>query len=106
MKEREVLSLIEETSDMIADYYGMKVPYYLSMDMSFFPHLIFAMLDNEKPCLHYLRFLAANGRLLPKGLATATMNEFKKYCKGQKQEILNEIIDICRKYQKEITEWF
>lgn len=98
MREYEILDLIVETSDVIADYYGMNVPYVESMDMSLFHQPILAMLDDEEPDLGDLQFLAENNRLLPDSLAEATMDEFRAYCKKHRDEILNEIEEECQDY--------
>ena len=98
MREYEILDLISETADIIADYHGMNVPYCESMDMSLFHQPILAMLDDEDPDLGDLQFLAENNRLLPDSLAEATMDEFRAYCKEHRDEILNEIEQECQDY--------
>ena len=101
MNEYDILDLIAETADVIADYHGMNVPYCESMDMSLFHQPVLAMLDNEddgEPDLDDLQFLASNERLLPKELALANMTEFKRYCKEHRREILDEIEHDCREY--------
>ena len=98
MREYEILDLIAETADIIADYHGMNVPYCESMDMSLFHQPILAMLDDEDPDLGDLQFLAQNNRLLPDSLAEATMDEFRAYCKGHRDEILDEIESECQDY--------
>ena len=107
MREYEILDLIAETADIIADYYGMNVPYCESMDMSLFHQPILAMLDNEddgEPDLDDLQFLAANNRLLPKELSLSNMTEFKRYCKEHRDEILDEIEADCKEYQDACSE--
>lgn len=101
MREHEILGLIDETADIIADYYGMNVPYCESMDMSLFHVPILAMLDNKEdgePDLGDLQFLAENNRLLPETLSGATLDEFKAYCKEHRDEILDEIEADCKEY--------
>ena len=101
MREYEILDLIAETADIIADYHGMNVPYCESMDMSLFHQPILAMLDNEddgEPDLDDLQFLAANARLLPKELSLSNMTEFKRYCKEHRDKILDEIESECQTY--------
>jgi hypothetical protein len=98
MREYEILDLIAETADIIADYHGMNVPYCESMDMSLFHQPVLAMLDDEEPDLGDLRFLAQNNRLLPKSLAEATMEQFKAYCKEHRDGILDEIESECLRY--------
>jgi len=98
MREYEILDLIAETADIIADYYGMNVPYCESMDMSLFHQPILAMLDDEEADLGDLQFLAQNNRLLPDSLAEATMDEFRAYCKEHRDEILDEIESECQGY--------
>ena len=98
MREYEILDLIAETADIIADYYGMNVPYCESMDMSLFHQPILAMLDDEEADLGDLQFLAQNSRLLPDSLAEATMDEFRAYCKEHRDEILDEIESECQGY--------
>ena len=98
MREYEILDLIAETADIIADYHGMNVPYCESMDMSLFHQPILAMLDDEEADLGDLQFLAENNRLLPDSLAEATMDEFRAYCKEHRDEILDEIQQECQDY--------
>ena len=98
MREYQILDLIAETADIIADYHGMNVPYCESMDMSLFHQPILAMLDDEEPDLGDLQFLAENNRLLPESLKEATMDEFRTYCKEHREKILNEIEGDCREY--------
>lgn len=98
MREYEILDLIAETADIIADYHGMNVPYVESMDMSLFHQPILAMLDDEEAYLGDLQFLAQNNRLLPDSLAEATMDEFRAYCKEHRDEILDEIESECQNY--------
>ena len=98
MREYEILDLIAETADIIADYHGMNVPYCESMDMSLFHQPILAMLDDEEADLGDLQFLAENNRLLPDSLAEATMDEFRAYCKEHRDEILDEIERECQDY--------
>ena len=98
MREYEILDLIADTADIIADYHGMNVPYCESMDMSLFHQPILAMLDDEEADLGDLQFLAQNNRLLPDSLAEATMNEFRAYCKEHRDEILDEIESECQNY--------
>jgi len=100
MREYDILDLIAETADIIADYHGMNVPYCESMDMSLFHQPVLAMLDDpdDQPDLGDLRFLAQNNRLLPKSLAEATMDEFRAHCKEHRDEILDEIEQECQNY--------
>ena len=98
MREYEILDLIAETADIIADYYGMNVPYCESMDMSLFHQPILAMLDDEEAYLGDLQFLAENNRLLPDSLAKASIDEFRAYCKEHRDEILDEIQQECQDY--------
>ena len=98
MREYEILYLIADTADIIADYHGMNVPYCESMDMSLFHQPILAMLDDEEADLGDLQFLAQNNRLLPDSLAEATMDEFRAYCKEHRDEILDEIESECQNY--------
>ena len=98
MREYEILDLIADTADIIADYHGMNVPYCESMDMSLFHQPILAMLDDEEADLGDLQFLAENNRLLPDSLAEATMDEFRAYCKEHRDEILDEIESECQGY--------
>ena len=98
MREYEILDLIAETADIIADYHGMNVPYCESMDMSLFHQPILAMLDDEEPDLGDLQFLAENNRLLPDTLSEASLDEFRAYCKEHRDEILNEIEQECQDY--------
>lgn len=98
MREYEILDLIADTADIIADYHGMNVPYCESMDMSLFHQPILAMLDDEEADLGDLQFLAQNNRLLPDSLAEATMDEFRAYCKEHRDEILDEIESECQGY--------
>jgi hypothetical protein len=98
MREYEILDLIVETADIIADYHGMNVPYCESMDMSLFHQPILAMLDDEEPDLGDLQFLAENNRLLPDTLSEASLEEFRAYCQEHRDEILDEIEQECQDY--------
>ena len=98
MREYEILDLIAETADIIAEHFGHNVPYCESMDMSLFHQPILAMLDDEDPDLGDLQFLAENNRLLPDSLAKASLDEFRAYCKEHRDEILDEIESECRNY--------
>jgi hypothetical protein len=101
MKEYEILDFIAETADIIVEHFGHDVPYCESMDMSLFHQPILAMLDDEEedePDLGDLQFMAENGRILPKSLAKATMEEFKAYCREHRDEILDEIESECQDY--------
>ena len=98
MREYQILDLIAETADIIADYHGMNVPYCESMDMSLFHQPILAMLDDEEPDLGDLQFLAENNRLLPDTLSEASLDEFRAYCKEHRDEILDEIEQECQDY--------
>jgi hypothetical protein len=104
MREYEILDLISETADIIADYHGMNVPYCESMDMSLFHQPILAMLDEDEPDLGDLQFLAENNRLLPDSLAKASLDEFRAYCKEHRDEILDEIEADCKEYQNAYSE--
>lgn len=106
MSEYQILDLISETADVIADYHGMNVPYAESMDISMFHEPIYAMLDDEEyePNLNNLQFLAANNRLLPDTLKESDMDEFKEYCKEHRNKILDEIENDCNEYQKVYSE--
>lgn len=101
MNEHEILDLICEAADAIADYHGMNVPYCESMDMSLFHQPVLAMLDDEEegePDLDDLQYLAQNNRLLPESLSNASLDEFKAYCKEHKDKILGEIQSVCEEY--------
>lgn len=98
MREYQILDLIAETADIIADYHGMNVPYCESMDMSLFHQPILAMLDDEEADLGDLQFLAENNRLLPDTLSEASLDEFRAYCKEHRDEILDEIEQECQDY--------
>ena len=100
MREYEILDLIAESADAIAEHFGHNVPYCESMDMSLFHQPILAMLDDPKdqPDLGDLQFLAENNRLLPDSLAKASLDEFRAYCKEHRDEILDEIEGDCREY--------
>lgn len=100
MREYEILDLISETADIIAEHYGHNVPYCESMDMSLFHQPVLAMLDDpeDEPDLGDLQFLAANGRILPNYLKEATLDEFKAYCEEHRDEILGEIERECNNY--------
>lgn len=97
--ENEILYLIDDTADIIAEHYGHNVPYCESMDMSLFPEIIYAMMDDEEPDLGDLRFLADNGRILPKELADASLDDFRAYCREHREELLAEIESECMCYQ-------
>ena len=98
MNEYDILDLIAETADVIADYHGMNVPYCESMDMSLFHQPVLAMLEDDDAYLGDLQFLAKNNRLLPEELADATMEQFQEYCKEHREKILSEIESECQAY--------
>ena len=100
MTEYEVLNLIEETADIIAEKHGMNVSYCESMDMTLFPVVVETMLGNvQDGDLDDLHFLAENGRLIPKEYADAGIAKIRGYLLEHKQEILDEIEQDCRSYQ-------
>lgn len=110
MKEYDILEMIEETSAMIAFACGMDVPYAESMDMDSFPHIIYAILDEndpyaEEPDIDTLRFLAENGRLLPESLENAGLDAFRAYCREHADELMDEIEEECTGYQEEYEEY-
>ena len=100
--EYDMLDYLNETADIIADRYGMNVPYCESMDMTLFPVIVYTILDeldDEEGALDDLQFLAENGRIFPEELSNATLDEFKAYCKEHKEEILAEIESECEYYR-------
>ena len=99
MTEYEVLSLIEETAEIISDTKGMNVSYCESMDMSLFPVVVETMLgDEQEGDLDDLHFLAENGRLIPRGFKDASLEEIRAYLLEHRNEILDEIESDCRDY--------
>lgn len=98
MREFEILYLIEETADAIAEHFGHDVPYCESMDMSLFHQPIMVLLDDDDADLDDLQFMASNNCILPDSLAEATMDEFRAYCKEHRDEILDEIESECQDY--------
>lgn len=100
MNEYEVLDLIEETADLIAEKHGMNVSYCESMDMSLFPVVVETILgQTDEEDLGDLHFLAENGRLLPEEYADASLKEIREYLLAHKEEILQDIVDDCKSYQ-------
>lgn len=111
MNEYGILSLIEETADVIAEKHGMNVTYCESMDMSLFPVVVEAMLDSysedeliERNVLGDLHFLAKNGRLIPEEYEDASYQEIREYLLAHKEEILADIEDDCKSYLAEYDE--
>jgi len=100
-----------EVTDKCTDIYGQNVPYTMSMDFSYLPHLIvFLFTDEEKERLGIididssladLRFLADNGRVLPKKLRNSTLDEIRDYVVEHKKYILGTVEGIFRHYQFE-----
>ena len=102
MTEYEILDLIEETADIIADRCGMDVPYCESMDMTLFPVVVETMLGQEQEGdIDDLHFLAVNGRLIPEEYKDASLEEIRAYLIQNKDDILSEIESDCRDYQGE-----
>jgi hypothetical protein len=105
MREYEVLGLFDMAADLIDESCGMNVPYTESLDMSLLHEPIYLMLDREDGVdLGDLQFLATCDHSLPVTLATATMDQFKAYCKEHREEILDYIEDICRGYIREYSD--
>lgn len=105
-RAQEVLYLLDDTADIIADRCGMNVPYTESLDMSLLPQLVFAIMDKPRcqPELRYLQFLAQNNRIIPKTIAGCTFEEIKQYCKDNSEEILKKIEEECRQYRSRYME--
>lgn len=101
MTEHEILDLIEDTADIIAENHGMNISYCESMDMSLFPVVVETMLGyvEQEGDLDDLHFLAKNGRLIPEEYKDSTIEEIRAYLLEHKQEILDEIETDCRYYQ-------
>ena len=105
MREYEILDLIEETADIIAERHGMNVSYCESMDMTLFPVVVETMLGNEQENdIDDLHFLATNGRLIPEEYKESTIEEIRAYLLEHKDEILNEIESDCRSYQSDYAD--
>ena len=105
MREYEVLGLFDMTGALISGSCGMNVPYTESMDMSLLNEPIYLMLDRDDDVdLGDLQFLASCNHSLPVALATATMDQFKAYCKEHREEILDYIEDICHGYILEYSD--
>lgn len=104
MDPDSIIELINETASLIADYYGMNVPYCESMDMSLFPVVVGLLNgETEEECLDDLHFLAENENLIPESLVSASFEEIKKYVEEHQEEILSEIKSECERYQKEVA---
>lgn len=100
MTEYQILDLIEETADIIAERHGMNVSYCESMDMTLFPVVVETMLGHvQEGDLDDLQFLAENGRLIPTKYADAGIAKIRGYLLEHKQEILDEIESVCLNYQ-------
>ena len=106
---------IDKVANLIAGHYGHNVPYCESMDMSLFP-VVVAMCSDElekeiKECYkdypesltEDLRFLAVNGRLLPKTLKDASLDEFRNHIRKNQKGILDEIAKELTRYEKELN---
>ena len=105
MREYEVLSLFDTACNLIDKSCGRNVPYTESMDMSLLHQPIYLMLDKEDGIdLGDLQFLASCDHSLPVTLATATMDQFKAYCKEHREEILDYIEGICLGYIREYSD--
>lgn len=99
---KEVLRRIERLSDVIASSCGMNVPYPESMDMSLFPVVVSMASDDlekelmenynsQEEVVDELRFLAENGRLLPKELEKASLDSFRKHIRQNQASVFQMI---------------
>lgn len=110
MDINEVMNLISEASDAIAEAQGMNVSYRESMDMDLFTVVVDviddAYGDDEiEDALSDLRFLAWNGRLIPKEYENADYQEIRAYLVENKEEILEEIAGDCQGYIDEYADY-
>ena len=104
MNAEDLLKLINETAETIADSYGMNVPYGESMDMSLFPLAVGLVNgETEEDDLESLRFMAENNTLIPDSLANASFEEIKDYVNKHQDEIFAEIQSACEEYQSELA---
>ena len=101
MDAYDVLALVEETAEIIAEGHGMNVSYCESMDMDMFTAVCMAIIDDEDVDVGDLHFLAENGRLIPKRYAKSSLEEIREYLIANKDEILAEIKEDCERYQEE-----
>lgn len=99
---KEVLRRIERLSDVIASSCGMNVPYPESNDMSLFPVVVSLASDDlekelmenynsQEEVVDELRFLAENGRLLPKELEKASLDSFRKHIRQNQASVFQMI---------------
>ena len=111
----DLLDKIDEAAEVIADRYGMNVPYCESMAVSYFPQIIEATLTEdekneleeltpENDLLDTLRFYAWNNHFLPDSLKDASMEEFNSYLAAHKQEVYKEILDEIEHYCHECAD--
>ena len=111
----DLLDKIDEAAEVIADRYGMNVPYCESMVISYSPQIIEATLTEdekneleeltpENDLLDTLRFYARNNHYLPDSLKDASMEEFNSYLAAHKQEVYKEILDEIKHYCHESIE--
>lgn len=94
-------------ADAIAEEEGQNVPYCASMDFSYLPQILKAIMsddelhenDLEKPVdsdlLDDLRFLARNNRALPEELSESSLEDIRTYIRKHLEDILSDIRSIC-----------
>ena len=98
---QQVSSEIELVADAIADYYGYNVPYCESMDVSLLWMVPALVLDDgtvDEDHLEDLQFLASNGRVFPKTLEHASLDEFREYTLAHSEELLSSVHDTFNAY--------
>ena len=111
MKTYEVMNLIDEAGDLIAESQGMNITYCESMDMSLFPVVVTVIDDGydeddirEMDILNDLHFLAENNRFIPSEYEEADYQTIRAYLLEHQEEILEEIAEECRGYIDEYSD--
>lgn len=111
----DLLSLDRKVTDIANAVANPNLAYSASIDLgSAFPAVIqlgmsdeeIASLDEIFPdddLLETLRFLAENGRLFPKSMKEASLDEFRAYLKENEEAIFSTIKEEAEKYYEEYT---
>lgn len=112
----DLLSLDSRITEIANAVANPNLSYCASIDLGdAFPAIIqlgmsgeeIASLDEPFPddkLLETLRFLAENGRLFPKSLKEASLDEFRAYLKENEEAIFSTIKEEAEKYYEEYTE--
>ena len=97
-KAEQLWNYIMNVIGLCADTYGHNVQYTVSMDCSYIPDILRLFLTDDdeidskqESFLDGLHFLADNGRILPKKLKNASLEEIRDYVYEHDRNILGKI---------------